>query len=131
MMLINRRLSRTNSNSTKFLKQSVQITGYGNQTFEKLTSDIARVQAIFKRAIGPQLRDELGLSQQDGFTVIDASNRYFSIRTGTHQDDECFITEEIDPRGYLKKAAGTKYVHTEENKVYYFETSEDSSGERR
>ena len=130
MILSNRQL-RSNSNNTKFLKQSVQITGFGNQIFEQLTSDIARVQTIFKRAIGPQLQDESGLSQHDGFMAINASNRYFSIRTGRHQDDECLITEEMDPRGYLKKAAGMKYVHTEENKVHYFEMCEDSTGETR
>ena len=37
----------------------------------------------------------------------------------------------MDPRGYLRKAAGTMYVHTEENKVYYFEMCKDSMGRAR
>lgn len=37
------------------------------------------------------------------------------------------ITQEIDPKGYLKKAAGTTYIHTEENKVHYYEMHEDST----
>ena len=86
---------------------------------------MARIQAIFKRAIGPQLQDEAGLSQQDGFTVIDTSNRYFSPRTENNQNDKCLITDEMDPKGYLKKAAGATYIHTEENKVYYYEMCED------
>jgi hypothetical protein len=109
----------------------MQIMGYGNETFEQLTSDVARVQAIFKKAIGPQLQDKSGLLQQDGFTAIDTSNCYFSFRTGRHQDNECLITEEMDPKGYLKKAAGMKYVHTKENKVYYFEMCEDTTEETR
>lgn len=92
---------------------------------------MARIQAIFKRAVGSQLRDEAGFSQQDGFTAIDASNRYFSLRTESNQNDECLITHEIDPKGYLKKAAGTMYIHTEENKVHYYEMYEleDSTGD--
>lgn len=89
------------------------------------------IQAIFKRAIGPQLQDEAGFSQQNGFTAIDTSNRYFSLRTESNQDDGCLISHEMDPKGYLKKAAGTTYIYTEENKVHYYETYEDNAGETR
>jgi hypothetical protein len=116
-----------NSHNIKFLRQSVRITGYGNESFENLTADVARIQALFKRAIGPQFQDEAGLSQHDGFTAIDASNRYFTLRTERNQNDEHAITDEMDPMGYLKKAAGNKYIHTEENKVHYFEMCEDSA----
>ena len=120
--------SRTNS--AKFLKQSARITGYGNETFGRLTTDIARIQALFKRAIGPQLQDKAGLSQHDGFMAIDASNRYFTLRTEKNQEDERTITNEMDPKGYLKKAAGNAYIHTEENKVRYFEMCENIGGLR-
>jgi len=33
----------------------------------------------------------------------------------------------MDPKGYLRKAAGTTYIHTKENKVYYFEKCEDEN----
>ena len=115
----------------RFLRQSARITGYGNEYFEKLTTNLARIHALFKRAIGPQLQDEAGLWQQDGFAAIDASNRYFTLKTGSNQDYECSITDDMDPRGYLRKAAGTMYVHTEENKVYYFEMCKDSMGRAR
>jgi hypothetical protein len=122
---------RANSYNTKFLKQSARITGYGNRSFEKLTTDIARIQAIFKRAVGSQLQDEGGFSQQDGFMALDTSNRYFSLRKESNRDDECLITHEIDPKGYLRKAAGTTYIHTEENRVHYYEMCADSTGETR
>jgi hypothetical protein len=92
---------------------------------------MARILAIFKRAIGFQLQDEGAFSQQDGFTAIETSNRYFSIRTGSNQDGECLITQEIDPKGYLRKAAGTTYIHTEENRVHYYEMYEDNTGEAK
>ena len=120
-----------NSHSIKFLRQSARITGYGNESFEKLTAEIAGIQALFKRAIGPQLQDDTGLSDHDGFTAIDTSNRYFTLRTERNQDNECAITDEMDPKGYLKKAAGNAYVHTEENQVQYFEMCEDNAGGSR
>ena len=93
---------------------------------------MARIHAIFKRAIGPQLQDEGGgFSQQDRFTTIDTSNRYFSLRTGSYKDEECLLTHEMDPKGYLRKAAGTTYIHAEENRVHYYEMDKDRTGETR
>jgi hypothetical protein len=91
---------------------------------------MARIFAIFKRAVGLQLQDDVGTSQEDGFTVIDASNRYFTTRKGENQEGECLITDDMDPKGYLRRAAGTTYVHTVENKVYYFELLQDEIGTR-
>jgi hypothetical protein len=39
-----------------------------------LAVDMARIHSIFKRAVGPQLQDEAGVSGADGFTAIDAFN---------------------------------------------------------
>lgn len=120
-----------NSRNAKFLRQSVQVTGLGNASFDGLSADIALIQALFKRAIGPFFQDEAAVSQYEGFLAIDASNRYFNPRTGRSQGDECPITADIDPKGYLKKAAGDLYVHTEENKVHYYEKHNGSAEEVR
>jgi len=34
-------VSRMNSDNTRYLKQNMQITGYGNQTFERLHDNMA------------------------------------------------------------------------------------------
>lgn len=70
------------------------------------------------------------MSHFEEFAAIDASNRYFNPRTGS-QEIECPIAADIDPMGYLKKAAGNLFVHTEENKVRYYEKHKCSSGEIR
>lgn len=120
-----------NSRNAKFLRQSVQVTGLGNKSFDGLSADIARIQALFKRATGPYFQDEAAMSQFEEFLAIDASNRYFNARTGRNQEDECPITADIDPKGYLTKAAGNLFVHTEENKVWYYEKHKGSTGEIR
>ena len=120
-----------NSRNARFLRQSVQVTGLGNTSFDKLLANIARIHALFKRATGPFLQDEAGVSYFEDFAAIDASNRYFNPRTGRNQEVECPITANIDPKGFLKKAAGDLFVHTEENKVYYYEKHKSSSGQIR
>ena len=128
---LNWNLSRVNSLKAKFLRQGVQVTGLGNTSFDKLSADITRIQALFKRAIGPYLQEEAGISQFEDFTAIDASNRYFSPRTGRNQEDEHPITADIDLKGYVMKAAGDSFVHTEENKVRYYQKHEGGGGEIR
>ena len=86
---------------------------------------------MFKRATGPFLQDEAGVSYFEDFAAIDASNCYFNPRTWRNQEVECPIMPNIDPNGFLKKAAGDLFVHTEENKVYYYEKLKSSSGEIR
>ena len=120
-----------NSRNAKFLRQSVQVTGLGNASFDSLSADIARIQALFKRATGPYFLDEAATSRFEEFFAIDASNRYFNPRTGRSQQDECPITAGVDPKGYLTKAAGDLFVHTEENKVWYYEKHKGSTGETR
>ncbi len=101
-------MSRMNSRNTRYLKQSMQITGFGNEAFDKLMTDMAKIFMIFKRAIGAQLQDEPGVSQdEEGFMAIDAANQYFTFRTGRSNNNEIPITDDMDPKGYLRKAAST------------------------
>jgi hypothetical protein len=62
------------------------------------------------------------------FPAIDVANRYFTPRGSADSKEIQPLTAEVDPNGYLAKAAGTTYVHTEENKVYYFEKAIDGKG---
>ena len=123
--------ARVNSWNAKFLRQSVQVTGLGNTLFDRLLVNIACIHALFKRATGPFLQDEAGVSYFKDFAAIDTSNRYFNPKTWRNQEVECPITANIDPKGFLKKAASNLFVHTEENKVYYYEKHKSSSGEIR
>ena len=102
--------------------------GYRTQSFENATDNMARIFAIFKRAVGPQLQDDVGAPQEDGFTAINASNRYFTARKGENQEGECLITDNMDPKGYLRRAAGMTYIHIVEKKVYYFKLLQDETG---
>lgn len=72
--------------------------------------------------------DDIGFSEEDGNLSIDASNRYFTLLTDKNKGEESLLTKDMDPNGYLKRAAGTAYIHTEENKVYYFKSSSDKGG---
>ena len=54
-------------------------------------------------------------------SALELSNRYFTPRKDMAEGGELFLSVDIDPYGYLAKAAGTALCHTEENAVLYFE----------
>ena len=121
-------LSIRPSGKAKYLRQSVTLTAFGNPVFDKPIENIAAIFAIFKRAVGDNISESAAYSMYEEFPAIDVANRYFTPRGGADTEDIRPLTEEVDPNGYLAKAAGSMYVHTEENKVYYFEKAGNGKG---
>ena len=113
------------NNKVKYLRQSATLTAFGNPVFEKPIENIAEI-AIFKRAIGDNLSESAMYSMYEGFPAIDIVNWYFTPKGASDSEEIHPLTAEVDPNGYLAKVAGSKYVHTEENKVYYFEKNGNS-----
>lgn len=54
------------------------------------------------------------------------SNRYFTPRNEATVSEIMALGTKIDPQGFLARAAGPNYVHTEENKVHYYEKRQGS-----
>jgi hypothetical protein len=115
----------------KYIRQSVALTAFGDPVFDNVLANIAVIHTIFGRAIGHQLilEDSSQTAYAENPPTIDVSNRYFVSKAYASPEDIRPLTAEVDPFGTLARAAGTAYVHTEENKVYYFEKTCGSDGE--
>lgn len=113
----------------KYLRQSVSITGMGNETFDNAAVSLAQIHAIFKRTIGNQLEEDSVHSDFKGYKAIDTSNRYFTPKDSKGGMESVPLGNDVDPYGFLLKAAGNSYVHTEDNKVYYYQKGVDKGGE--
>jgi hypothetical protein len=115
----------------KYIRQSTSLTALGNLIFDHLYANIAIIHTIFRRAIGERLLEGAIPSTYSKHQVIDVANHYFTPTAIALPEDIRPLTAEVDPFGSLAKAAGTAlaYVHTEENKVYYFEKTWGSNGE--
>lgn len=112
------------------MRQSAALTAFGHPLFDNLLANIAVIHTIFRRAIGEQhLQGTAQLSYTENPLTIDVANRYFVPKANALPEDIRTLTAEVDPFGTLAKAAGSAYVHTEENKVYYFEKACGSNGE--
>lgn len=113
----------------KYIRQSASLTAFGNPIFDNLFANIALIHTIFRRAIGHQL---IGDTAQSSYTeypgTIDVANRYFVPKANALPADIRTLTTDVDPFGTLLRAAGSAYVHTEENKVYYYEKTCGADG---
>jgi hypothetical protein len=63
--------------------------------------------------------------------IMEVSNRYFTQKIHSSSNDIVPLEKDIDPRGILKKVAGTEFVHTVENSVSYFKLVEDTDNKQR
>jgi hypothetical protein len=98
------------------------ITGLQSSTFDKVVHTVAEIHAIFGRAVGAEKLEECQiLTSYKGMSALDLSNRYFTPRKDIAEGDDLVLSADIDPYGYLAKAAGTVLCYTEENAVQYFE----------
>jgi hypothetical protein len=101
----------------------------GNETFDNATVNLAQIHAIFKRTVGNQLEEDAVHSDFKGHKAIDTSNRYFTPRDSKGGMESVPLGNDVDPYGYLLKAAGNSYAHTEDNKVYYYQKGVNKGGE--
>ena len=62
---------------------------------------------------------------------FELSNRYFTAKKDALVEECMPISPDIDPQGFLAQAAGSKYVHTEQNAVKYYMRTEDNDGHNR
>ena len=86
------------------------------------------MHALMHRSIGKKLDQCEIIGQYDGNTCLEIYNRYFTPCQDVPHASEISFTDDIDPHGYLKAAAGTQLIHCEENVVLYFELSTSNDG---
>lgn len=63
---------RATNKRVKYLRQRVSITGMGNATLDNVAA--SRIHAIFKCAIGNELKEDSVLSDFKGYRTLDTSN---------------------------------------------------------
>ncbi|KAK0491719.1 hypothetical protein EDD18DRAFT_1358492 [Armillaria luteobubalina] len=106
----------------RFLSQSVTLTGCGGVEFEQIVANLKDIHARGEREFRQgQLLDWMP-TQVHGSNAIELSNRYFQRKTSSStQSNGIQIGRNVDPNGILRKLAGDKLEHTEDNEVKYYQ----------
>ncbi|KAK0472969.1 hypothetical protein IW261DRAFT_1310507, partial [Armillaria novae-zelandiae] len=106
----------------RFLSQSVMLTGCGGVEFERIVANLKDVHARGEREFHQgQLLDWMP-TQVHGSNAIELSNRYFQRKTSSWtQSSGMQIGCNVDPNRILRKLAGDKLEHMEDNEVKYYQ----------
>ena len=95
------------------------ITGFDLDGFKDILSAVDNINSAFESELPDGRFVPFEVTQCEGYECIRLANRYLSKKThDNHNNNESLAT--IDPHNILKKAAGTKFTHTEENSVKYY-----------
>jgi hypothetical protein len=82
------------------------------------------MHALMHRSISDNKLDQCGIiGQYDGNVCLEIYNCYFTPRRDVPHAPEISFSNDTDPHGYLKAAAGAQLIHCEENIILYFELS--------
>ena len=111
-----------NRGLAKYLRQSVSITGLQSSIFDKIIQTVTEIHAVLGRTVGIENFEECQIiTSYKGMSALQLSNRYFTPREDMAEENQLVLSTDIDPFGYLAKAAGMTLCYTDENAVQYFE----------
>ncbi|KAL0572248.1 hypothetical protein V5O48_009710, partial [Marasmius crinis-equi] len=108
-----------------YMSQQIILTGLGTSLFGNAMEGIKAVEKQFRRNFDDEEMEAHNIfGTSDGFLTIELSNRYVTSVHATNGLPPVELGTDIDPKGYLAKAMGDKYIRTEENIVQFFELND-------
>lgn len=111
--------------------QRVAVTGLGLDNFQDILEGIRNINDTFMAEVPPEKFQGIEPTEVDGMTCIRFANRFLTPKSmaeqTVHTHSSMLI---IDPYSHLKRAAGNKYVHTDDNVVKYFKKRQFVDGEK-
>ena len=115
-------------NRRPYLRQSVMLTGLSLPKFNDAILSMHAIEDLFRRQAIDGKMEVWFPSTFQGHPAIDIGNRYFTPRQHALQERHIYFSSIIDPENILSDAMGEEYVHTEDNKVEYYEACKEGRG---
>ncbi len=111
---------RTIKDKLKFMTQTITLTGLGSIRFKGSVEVLKEIGRTGEREFREGQLQGWEPSQVQGYDAIELANRYFRPRGKDYRGEEHALSDEVDPKGILRRNAGSHLIHTEDNKVLYF-----------
>jgi hypothetical protein len=113
---------RNIAKQVKYIRQSTSITGLGAVSFDACIKGMTDIYALFSRYIPvDKLQPCTSIDKYGEYPCIEMSNRYFMLKKDTLMEKSMPFGSDIDPKGILNCAAGNSYIHSEQNRVLFYE----------
>ena len=97
------------------------LTGLSSPKFNDAILSTRAIEDIFRRQAADGSMELWVPSNFQGHPSIDVGNRYYTPRQYALQDRHVSFSPCVDPDNILSEAMGEDFVHTEDNKVEYYQ----------
>jgi hypothetical protein len=113
----------------RYLRQGVTLIGYRTTTFENAISNAQEIYGIFERNVQDVSLESWSLttSTVQG-RVLEASNRYLTLKRDAPDMQPVPISPLVDPHGVLEKLTKEGFLYGEENDVHYYQLHKSNMG---
>ena len=109
--------------------QSVMLTSLSSAKFNDALASMRAIKDMFRQMVPHGTMDDWAPSSFQGHTTIDISNRYFTpAHRGSQDNEQVPFSVAVDPDRILSMAMGNEFIHTEDNKVEYYEACKSAQG---
>ena len=107
-----------------YAKQSVYISGLGEDYFTKANTSLEYIRDLFAQKLDGTLQTLPEQRTWRGYPVFTTGNRFFTKQSTLPHESLHSFKQDIDPKSVLLNYAQSsqdRLVHAEENKVRYYE----------
>ncbi|SJL05828.1 uncharacterized protein ARMOST_09164 [Armillaria ostoyae] len=104
----------------RFMTQKLTLTGLGSVRFKGSVEALKEIERTGEREFREGQLQGWMPTQVQGYDAIELANRYFRPRGKDYHGEEHALSDEVDPKGILKRNAGSHLIHTKDNEVLYF-----------
>ena len=113
-------LHRPDDQQQRYLRQSVQLTGFDCEEFQTSINTLRRLHQMFTRQVPEGCMEPFALGQFHHFDTVEFAKRYFTSRRDDPNGTALPFYRSTDPNGVLLGMSDNKYFHGEDNKVLYY-----------
>jgi hypothetical protein len=111
------------------MRQNVKITGFGEDQFKQALTELEAVHLKMSNSFPDGRLETFQPAMFGAHFAIEANTRYFNHRNTISADvQQVDFLDGFDPEGMLVRMTGNDFVHTEDNRVDYFQTHSDDVG---
>jgi hypothetical protein len=129
LILSSNRVTSSDMRMRRFIRQTVKVTGLGDTSFAQALDHLERAHLKISNNFADGAVEDYQPSMFNTFGAIEAGCRYLTKKNGANASDHIDFVDGVDPDGTLRSLMGDDYIHTEDNKVDYFESrSDEGSG---
>ena len=113
-----------------YLRQSVQLTGFDLQEFQKSIDNLQHLQQILARQVPDGVMEPFTPSSFSTYPSVDFGTRYFTSRRDDPHGTAIEFDRAIDPNGILASMATDGYFHGPDNEVLYYQLASVGHAQR-